>query len=70
MLDITEHEARCFAKIWDNCTVLIRTDCEGCKFYKPINCEDWIRIDREEGVYLIPPEEYDKKRRKGKKKHG
>lgn len=68
MLEITNRDARCFAKIWDNCTVLIRTECEGCKFYKPINCEDWIRVDCEGKAYLIPPEEY-AKRRKGKKKN-
>lgn len=29
----------------------------GCPFYKPIDCEDWIRIDRRNMVFMIPPEE-------------
>lgn len=67
MLDITNKDARCFALLWGTCTLLIRTECKGCKFYKPVNCEDWIRIDREDRSYIIPPEEY-AERRKGKKK--
>lgn len=29
-----------------------------CPFYKPKGCKDWIRVEDEEGVNLIPPEEY------------
>lgn len=33
-------------------------DSKGCKFYKPIGCSDWVRIDDIDGPILIPPEEY------------
>ncbi len=29
-----------------------------CPFYKPVGCDDWIRIDDEDGHNLIPPEDY------------
>lgn len=29
-----------------------------CPFYKPKNCGDWIRVEDEEGINLIPQEEY------------
>lgn len=29
----------------------------GCPFYKPIDCKDWIRIDRKHMVIMIVPEE-------------
>ncbi len=29
-----------------------------CPFYKPEGCRDWIRLDLECGVRLIPPDDY------------
>jgi len=29
-----------------------------CPFYKPKGCEDWIRVERDGQVWLVPPEEY------------
>ena len=29
-----------------------------CPFYKPAKCKDWIRIEDDDGVNCIPPEEY------------
>lgn len=29
-----------------------------CPFYKPEGCKDWVRIEDEDGINLIPPEEY------------
>lgn len=44
------------------CRILtqVNKDCGSCAcpFYKPKNCGDWIRVEDEEGIALIPPEEY------------
>ena len=29
-----------------------------CPFYKPRGCKDWIRTEDEDGISIIPPEEY------------
>lgn len=29
-----------------------------CPFYKPEDCKDWVRVEDEEGISLVPPEEY------------
>lgn len=39
-----------------------------CKFYKPIGCSDWIRIEDEDGISLVPPEEYETERKAKKKR--
>lgn len=39
-----------------------------CPFYKPQGCKDWIRVEDEDGINLIPPEEYRCARMKVKKK--
>lgn len=42
-----------------------------CPFYKPKDCEDWIRIEDKQGINLIPPEEYyDKRNAKSKLPQG
>lgn len=62
MIDITDSTERCFAEE-DNktCKLLYADAIEscGCKcpFYKPEGCEDWIKIEKGEGVYLYTPEE-------------
>lgn len=28
-----------------------------CPFYKPQGCEDWIKLEKGEEIWLIPPEE-------------
>lgn len=38
-----------------------------CPFYKPEDCKEWVRIEDEEGIYLIPPEEYKALRKKVKR---
>lgn len=30
----------------------------GCMYYKPLGCEDWVRLDKSGVVEMIPPEEY------------
>ena len=71
MIDITtDRHYKCFAYVGGGCTVLIRTNCEGCKFYKPEGGEDWVKIEQDGRVYIMPPEEYDEmNRRKEKKKN-
>ena len=53
---------RCWALLSEGCSILTRASkkcgsCE-CSFYKPVDCGDWIRVEDEEGITLIPPEEY------------
>lgn len=53
---------RCWALLREGCNILTRTseECGSCRcpFYKPVDCGDWIRVEDEEGITLIPPEEY------------
>jgi hypothetical protein len=61
MIDITNSEDRCFAMALKQCTILIETNCANCKFYKPRDCEDWVRINLSDGrIILVEPEEYEK----------
>ena len=60
MVEISKCKEPCFAEMDMGCKILT-TECEGrdkCKFYKPKDCEDWIRAERGDEVWLIPPEEY------------
>ena len=59
MIDITERPNKCYAEVMGQCVVLIRTECEGCRFYKPRDCEDWVRVDKDGKEYLMTPEEFD-----------
>lgn len=64
MVEISKCEERCFAlrKIMGTYSrdVLVEADeCSTqCPFYKPKTCEDWIRREDRENIWLIPPEEY------------
>lgn len=62
MIDITNSKEKCFAEIFGTCTILKRTDCDGCKWYKPRNCDDWVRIEKNGKVYLMTPEEHEKRK--------
>lgn len=61
-IDLKTINEQCFARTrFGNCKILVipaRKCCYKCKFYKPIECQDWIRIDDDDGINLIPPEEY------------
>ena len=60
MVRITDLDVPCFARLKAGCKILT-TECEGiqgCPFYKPKECEDWIRAIRKGEEWLIPPEEY------------
>lgn len=63
MLNINEVTDKCFADIFGQCVVLTETKCDGCKFYKPKDCEDWVRVDLGENTYLYDPDEYELRRR-------
>lgn len=59
MVDITNCTEPCFAETFGGCKILT-TSCnrQGCGFYKPQSCADWVRIEKGGKVYLLPPEEY------------
>lgn len=53
---------RCWALLAEGCSVLtkISKGCGSCAcpFYKPMDCGDWIRVEDEEGISIVPQEEY------------
>lgn len=60
MVEISKCKDRCFAELHTGCKILT-TECEGkdnCPFYKPVDCESWIRKEVKGKVYIMPPEEY------------
>lgn len=73
MVDITNSKEKCFAyrktdkKV--KCSALrgLQPNCSNkCRFYKPSGCEDWVRREIGEKIWLIPPEEYFAEPVKGK----
>ena len=65
MIDITNQEQKCFANNKGYCLVYGTRNCyPRCAFYKPEDCEDWVRREEGDKVYLIEPEEYEEMRRK------
>lgn len=65
MVEISNTKEKCFAHMQTGCQVLcdLQPICSPkCPFYKPAGCEDWIRRERGEEIWLIPPEEYFVKR--------
>ena len=71
MIDITtDRRYKCFAEAGGGCTILTKCNCKSCRFYKPTDCEDWVRVEQDGRVYIMPPEEYDERNmRKEKKKN-
>lgn len=70
-IDLNMTKEPCYGLTIDgNCKVRVTTHnhcCTAkCPFYKPIDCRDWVRIEDHQGVHLIPPEEYFKKRQERK----
>ena len=66
MVEISNLGEKCFARTYDGCVVLsvIQPQCSPkCPFYKPIGCTDWVRVDTRNQIFLIPPEEYERKYR-------
>ncbi len=69
-INLKQVNDQCFASIGNGsisgCRSLVQIH-EGCgtykcPFYKPKACSDWIRIEDNTGVNLIPPEEYRRKK--------
>ena len=61
MVEISNAKERCFAKGNKGCQILsvLKPDCNPkCPFYKPTGCEDWVRRERGDEIWLIPPDEY------------
>ena len=63
MVEITDIDEKCFAHLKSGCAVLSRSDINctpQCPFYKSVGCEDWIRREKDNGIWLVPPEEYER----------
>lgn len=63
MVEISNIKEKCFAEFKSGCGVLSSSEYEcspQCPFYKPTGCEDWVRRETEDGIWLIPPEEYER----------
>ena len=61
MVEISNIKDKCFAeRHGGGCVVLsVRLSCNPrCPFYKPVGCEDWIRREVGDEIWLIPQEEY------------
>ena len=63
-IDLEKETGMCASDNMKTCRALVRYSEECgtcvCPFYKPKECKDWIRIEDEDGINLIPPEEYRK----------
>lgn len=61
MIDITDSDIKCFASHGrSGCKVYgFKEDCKSCAFYKPADCEDWVRREIGDRVYLYEPEEWE-----------
>jgi hypothetical protein len=59
-IKITDQVTLCFAKATKGCRILHHTKVcpKKCVFYKPKGCRDWVRVERDGEVWVIPPEEY------------
>ncbi len=64
-LDLMQCDTPCAMSFKQNgvaCGLLTRYGKEcgsaDCPFYKPKGCKDWIRVEDEDGIIIIPPEEY------------
>lgn len=69
-IDLTQCHAPCalsFKQNGNSCSLLTRygKECGSaeCPFYKPKGCKDWIRTEDDDGINIIPPEEYYASRR-------
>lgn len=58
MVEITNCKEPCFASLQGGCAILTKCKCEGCGFYKPKSCKDWVRVEKGGKAYILPPEEY------------
>jgi len=68
-IDLKYTHDKCFAESFKGMCRILTTQSDTCRtvncpFYKPDGCKEWVRIEDERGVNLIPPEEYTYYRRK------
>lgn len=56
-----DSDGKCFARLGDGCAVISETlPCCGtyrCKWYKPADKKEWVRLDTKNMVRLFPIEE-------------
>lgn len=56
-----DRDGRCFGTGSHGCEIMtepsIRCGSYRCPFYKPVGCEDWIKIEDLSCVILVTPEE-------------
>lgn len=57
-----ESDGKCFAKSVAGCRIVSGEPSKYCgtylcKWYKPKDCKDWVRLDTDNMVQLYPPEE-------------
>lgn len=70
-IDLNYIHEKCFAESYKGlCRILItKNDVCGtskCPFYKPDGCKDWVRVEDNRGIFIIPIEEYRDYRRRQK----
>lgn len=69
-----ETDGICFARLIQGCAVLNgchpKCGTYECSFYKPKDCEDWVRIDNKHMVRLFTPEEVTNGKNRLKSKRG
>lgn len=61
MIKLKDCEEKCFARLNDGCAILkeMPEACnEKCPFYKPRDCEDWVRLEHNGEIWLMPREDY------------
>lgn len=56
-----DSDGKCFARLSCGCSILSEQlpacGTYRCKWYKPSDCKDWVRLDSPNEVRLIPIEE-------------
>lgn len=67
-IDLKRINDKCFAKsVRDSCriTSAVNDKCGTyrCPFYKPEGCKDWVRIEDNTGINLIPPEDFTRRKK-------
>lgn len=63
MVEIAVVNDKCFALTERGCVCLDDDSQCGkcCPFYKPAGCEDWVKVEIDGEVWLIPPEENERR---------
>jgi hypothetical protein len=64
-IDLSYTDDPCFGLLMGRYCGILRKKEEACgtakcPFYKPVGCEDWVRVEDGQGKNLVPPEEWRK----------